>query len=111
MKAIPKTPAPTREEMPKPETYILDKRKTLVVIFPRITEWIKRKELLKRACIPSHNATNVIYWIKKQNRYQIQQGTFDNTLLDICEDFVKSIPYQSTQFEDHGLFWSTIPNE
>lgn len=111
MKALPKTPAPPREQLPRPKTYILDRRKTLIVIFPRITEWLKRKELIARANIPTHAVTNVIYWIKKQNRYQIQQGTFDDELLDICEDFVKSIPYESTQFEDHGLFWSTLPNE
>lgn len=87
-----------RTQVKSPKTHHHNYLKTLVIILPRITEWLNRKELLKRYELEIANATNVLIWIKKQNRYQILKGAVDELILDKAEALVHDIKY------DHHLF-------
>lgn len=100
-----------RTQIKPPKTHHHNYLKTLVIILPRITEWLDRKEILKQYELEIANATNVLIWIKKQNRYQILKGSVDELILDKAESLVNNIPYTHHSFINHSSASLTLRNK
>ena len=99
-----------RTQIKSPKTHHHNYLKTLVIILPRITEWLNRKEILKQYELEIANATNVLIWIKKQDRYQVLKGAVDEAILDKAEALVHNIQYDYHSFTNHSSASFTLRN-
>lgn len=100
-----------RTQIKSPKSHHHNYLKTLVIILPRITEWLNKKEILKQYQLEIANATNVLIWIKKQNRYQILKGAVDELILDKAEALVHNIPYNHHSFINRSSAAFTLRNK
>ena len=111
MKHIPKNDRPVKaREQITDASHTINRRDIQINIFPRITEWLDRKNLLAKYA-PYTPANNQISWIKKQNRYCIHKGMFTEEMLNEIEQLVKDVDYENMHFVNYGIIVLTLPNE
>lgn len=105
---VPTTFKP-RSEYCKDINYTLDYSQFNVYVFPRITEWLNRHDIMNRKALYSSSVNN-ISWIYKQNRFIIHSGTFNEHILDVIEAEVLSLDYTQLLEREMQQFTITDPN-
>lgn len=93
---IPDTPKKQQHSKPikKNRGYKFKKGSTLVLYFPRLTEYTKHyKTMMNNTLIQMQcqEATNIVVWVGKQNRYSIIKGYVNQYQLDIIEVEVENM--------------------
>lgn len=97
----------------KKRSYKYKKNSTLLLFFPRLTEYTKHYKTMMNNSIVSHGcqqASTIIVWIAKQNRYMIIKGYANQYQLDIMEVEVENlyIRYLKSKYLDYYKPWSVL---
>ena len=88
------TPKKARAESKKKKReYRYKNRSTLVLYFSNLSAYTKHFKTMMKDSIVEHScqqASNIIVWIAKQNRYMLYKGFFTDYQLDIIEVMVEN---------------------
>lgn len=91
---FPETPKKVRNESKKKKrTYNYKARSTLVLYFSNLSAYTKHFKTMMDSIIVKYQcqeATNIVIWIAKQNRYMLYKGFFTDYQLDIIEVLVEN---------------------
>lgn len=102
-------PERTEIKLPNPPIIEPEQIDVIVNVYPRITEWLNRKELT-RTTRPMYDWIKhfEISWIYKQNRYVIHKGTFTEDMLDQVEEAVYCKDYELYLEKELDILWLSI---
>lgn len=109
----------TSKSAKKNRRYEFKNGSTLVLFYPRLTEFTKHHKTVTNNSIINHacqQASTVIVWIAKQNRYSIIKGFATDYQIDIMEQKVEELynAYKKSKWLDkykpyNVLDYSHIP--